>query len=224
MKYKMRKKVIKILVAAGSLFLCFSCATNKIINGKEGLDPTNDNGQIQEDQPAWKKIESLEEMTGLWRAENGCEYEWPFVLNGEKYLRLSFTEKDVTSAFADYAKKHNMEFDYLWAHKFAYLGRIRLLELDDGRKVPSPYSYDNGVQIGYKFREDYTKAYNNNIRFRVFIHEEILVPERIARNNVSFFMMMGNDSLKEDGKFDFEGFSRDSAGQVYKKTENYWTK
>ena len=222
----------------------FSCASNKNIydSGKESenneASSTENDGQEssynkeqrkEEVHVNWdKKVESMDEITGLWRASyDGSEYEWPFVLNGKKYLRIAYTEKDVTEDFANYAKNHNMDFNKLWSHRYAYLGNIYGVKLQDGRLVPSPYSHENGIQQGIKLRADYTRSYSRNIGFRIFARNEILVPETIARNNASSFTLkynLGEYSIVRRNRFNGGTLVLDGDFTVYKKTEDYWTK
>ena len=242
---KSRKSVILnkvkfLLLSFAFIILFFSCATNKSISDKtetesinssseiDQKDSLSENQQKEERQTSWeKKVESIDEISGLWRAYGGSEYEWPFVLNGKKYLRIAYTEKDVTEDFANYAKNHNMDFNKLWSHRYAYLGNIYGVKLQDGRLVPSPYSHENGIQQGIKLRADYTRSYSRNIGFRIFARNEILVPETIARNNASSFTLkynLGEYSIVRRNRFNGGTLVLDGDFTVYKKTEDYWTK
>ena len=225
------KKIIilwEIIFSFGILFLYFSCASNTDIVDIQNPVPEEmlvpDVPVVKEDIPKWEKIYSLDEITGLWISDSGEEYEWPFVLNRKTYFRYAGKEIDVTEGFVNYAKSHNMDFEYLWAHRFAYLSHIYLMPLQDGRQVPSPFSDSNGNQQGFKLRADYNRPYNDKIRFRIYLHTEILVPERIARNNTSFFMILGNDTVKGNGYFNAGTVGFRSYGMEFKKSVNYWTK
>lgn len=238
MKSKVLKLLCKLFISFWGLFIFFSCVSNKNLidgQGNESSNQSTDNNQqeslAEEEQkkeiPTWKRVNSIDEIRGVWKSSDGNEFEWPLVLNGNKYLRIAYTENDVTEDFVNYAKNHNMDFNKLWAHRYAYLGNIYGVKLQDGRLVPSPYSHDNGIQQGIKLRADYTRPYSRNIGFRIFARNETLVPESIARSNASFFMLLGDDKinlLKGNGIFYGGTFNLYSDSQVYKKFEDYWAK
>ena len=164
----------------------------------------------------WRKVLSLETISGSWKSSDGCVYEYPFELNGRTYLRYAWAESDDTELWLSFAKERNMSYYDLWLKRFVFLAEIY--------KAYYPVSDENGTQFGIKLRQDAPLS-GDTVPFRIVSRKEFLAPKDIAGRNVSFFLAKGTDLIKEEGEFSFfsERFeSMVSDGKEYRRYADYW--
>ena len=168
-------------------------------------------------ETVWEPVKNISQLTGLWVADDGSAYEWPFELNGKTYLRYSWAETDDTKVWVEYAKIHNRDFLDVWNHRFSYLSAIY--------KKNYPLSDANGTQLGLKFRTDYSVPYSKDIPFRIYRRLEYLMPGSIVEQNLSFFMISGKNMIKETGTMDFHSTVFNTIGadnKIYHLSRDYW--
>lgn len=182
-------------------------------------EPEEPEIEIQEpkQEPSWKPLNSINQLKGLWVADDGSLYEWPFELNGKTYLRYAWTEADDTERWIAYAKLHNRDFMDVWNHRFSYINAIYGNDF--------PLSDANGIQVGLKFRTDYSNPYSKDIPFRIYRRKELLLPASLAKTNLSFFLLSDGNMLKETGvmRFDSKLFKDQNAdSKIYRLSRDYW--
>ncbi|MBR6153904.1 MAG: hypothetical protein IKQ43_05655 [Treponema sp.] len=168
-------------------------------------------------EPVWEPVRNISQIKGLWVSEDGAYYEWPFELNGKKYLHYAWPEADDTEHWVDYAKLHNRDFMDVWNHRFSYIKGIYNNDY--------PLSDANGTQVGLKFRIDYSRPYSKDIPFRIYRRKEFLMPESLAKANLSFFLVSGGNMLKETGVMTFNSTlfnSLTADGAIYRLSRDYW--
>ena len=88
-----------------------------------------------------------------------------------------------------------------------------------------PLSDANGTQVGLKFRIDYSRPYSKDIPFRIYRRKEFLMPESLAKANLSFFLVSGGNMLKETGVMTFNSTlfnSLTADGAIYRLSRDYW--
>ena len=165
-------------------------------------------------EPVWEPVRNISQIKGLWVSEDGAYYDWPFELNGKKY---AWPEADDTEHWVDYAKLHNRDFMDVWNHRFSYIKGIYNNDY--------PLSDANGTQVGLKFRIDYSRPYSKDIPFRIYRRKEFLMPESLAKANLSFFLVSGGNMLKETGVMTFNSTlfnSLTADGAIYRLSRDYW--
>jgi len=186
---------------SGILLLCvtvcfFSCKST----------PKKEQSRI--DLSHLKTLASLDEFTGVWEADDGSGFEYPFVCDGKKYVRIYTAKQENTWLWQNYADMHNISMKALLEKKFSCAA--------DVYKTQSqiPVSDTQGIQYGIKMQVTEGGS--------VFGQEVYLVPERVLAVNFSFFCMSPDKTyFVEDGLFHFmsERFSDLTARQevVYEK-------
>ncbi len=178
-----------LLFATPHLFV--SCGTTRVEGEVESHKPQDPEPKTdpepEEPKPVeWKAASSLDDLYGVWTCGKNS-YEYPFDLNGQRYLKKSYEEVDDTQRWQDFAKKSGLSFSELWQKRFAYLEKIYGEEL--------PASDSSGTQCGIKLRV---------IGSHVYARREYLIPERILGFNLNFFYLSPEkDRLRENGTFHF---------------------
>lgn len=209
------ESISRIFCLAGlTLLFLTGCASNPKPNGPD--KPVTENPEVKP-EPNWEPVTKLSQLTGLWIADDGSLYEWPFELNGKTYLRYAWPEADDTEHWVEYAKLHNRDFMDVWNHRFSYIKGIYNNDY--------PLSDANGTQVGLKFRIDYSRPYSKDIPFRIYRRKEFLMPESLAKANLSFFLVSGGNMLKETGvmSFDSKVFNElEADGKIYRLSRDYW--
>lgn len=164
-----RKLVFLVLIA--SSWLLFSCVS------------TNFNSSD------WHTVTNLSELHGTWISSEG-EYNYPFLIDGKKYLRYCWNKTDDTLLWKKYAESSNMDLEELWQKRFALAKYIYSATI---KNENLPDSDINGTESGRKFFLSDEKIYS-----RV----EVLIPERLVSINLAFFALRKDSSaLKEQGSF-----------------------
>ena len=164
----------------------------------------------------WRDVESLEQISGTWKSDDGCLYEYPFELNGTTYLRYAWAESDDTEFWLSYAKSRNMSLYDLWQKRFVFLYEIY--------QAYYPVSDENNNQLGIKLRLE-SPLKDDSLPFRIISRKEFLAPKEIAEENTSFFKLKGKDFLMEEGEFSFKSNRFDSIysdGKEYRRYVDYW--
>ena len=163
------KKKCSFIFLCFLAFFCLSCVSTNLPAG-------------------FKKVTSFSELTGTWASSHG-EWEYPFELDGKKYLRYAYAATDDTQIWFDYAEQSGRSMEELWKKRFAIQNDIY------SEKSPFPYSDANGTQIG-------RKLFVSNER--IYSRVEILIPERIVAINFDFFVISKDGFiLREHGLFHF---------------------
>ncbi len=156
----------------------------------------------------WSKINSLEQLRGTWISPEGYKWKYPFVLNGKTYLHRIFPEKDDTALWQECARLRNTTLDDVWGKRFAMYYEIY--------GISYPYADEMGNEYGIKTYRSYGK---------IFCRRENLIPESVAKLNLSFFEISNKGNLRTSGYFYFsyENYGYDgSPSGFYAPYEDYW--
>lgn len=191
MKYRRFSHLI-LFLEVFSLNLLVSCTSLKI-------------------QPfSFDKVSNLSEIYGSWTSKEGV-YTFPFIWEGKKYLRYSWSSSDDTLLWQRFASSRNMKLEDLWKKRFAFASQIYSRGFI---KETLPDSDINGIQTGRKFYLINNKIYSSY---------QILIPERLVMANLSYFLLNEKAGLmKENMNFylasdKFPDLEAD--GRIYYKLE-----
>ena len=146
--------------------LIFSCETTEEIREEPEVEKTF----------SYHNATYLNELLGKWESQNGV-YEYPFVVNGKRYMRYAWNASDDTSLWISYAEKKSIELSELWQKRYVYAAYIYNQNL--------PVSDKNGTEMGIKLFK------KNN---RIYSRKEILISENVLLVNLNYFFM------RDDGK------------------------
>ena len=154
----------------------------------------------------WKAATSLEELEGLWESSSGSLYEYPFRVDGKKYLRLAWKESDDTARWQAWATKNGYDMQTLWKIRFACLSDIY--------GQPLPVSDVNGTQYGVKLSQR---------GGRIYVRREMLISERLLLVNLGFFRISPDkDSFNENGRIRLASDRFDDlakGGNIYRRKD-----
>ena len=194
--------------------LLFSCETDSHIgteNGgtAEGKPPQKTESAAGTDESrraadSWKAASGLADLEGMWESSVGSLYEYPFKVDGKKYLRIAWREVDDTELWQSWAARHDMDMESLWQIRYACLSDIY------GQKLPVADA--NGTQYGIKL---------SRLSGRILARREMLVSERLLLVNLGFFRLSPDgDSFVEQGSLrlasdTFPDLSK--GGNIYRK-------
>ena len=167
----MENKRLSFLLLTVSSFLLFSCVSTFFKSSE------------------WHEATNLSQIEGTWVSAQG-EYSYPFLIDGKKYLRYSWSKSDDTELWKEFAASSKIPLEDLWARRFAFASQIYSSSLS---KETIPDSDVNGIETGRKFFLSGERIYS-----RV----EVLIPERLLSINLAFFVLNRDASaLKENGSF-----------------------
>lgn len=191
--------------------LLLSCETDSHISTENGgtaeVKPpqkTEASGGESENGSSWKAVTSLADLEGLWESSVGSLYEYPFRVDGRKYLRIAWRETDDTELWQSWAARQDMDMESLWQMRYACLSDIY------GQKLPVADA--NGTQYGIKL---------SRLSGRILARKEMLVSERLLLVNLGFFRLSPDgDSFVEHGSLrlasdTFPDLSK--GGNIYRK-------
>lgn len=131
----------------------------------------------------FRALSNLSDLYGTWMSSQG-EYEYPFVVDGKKYLRYALAPTDDTAKWLKYAESHSLDLGDVWKKRFALSSAVYASE--NGEILEQlPRADENGTQMGRKFFVSDEK---------IFSRIEVLIPERILSINLDFFLIR-KDSL-----------------------------
>lgn len=204
-----------LLVLFALLF--FSCETDSHIGTESGgvteakppqqtenADGGEENRRAAE---SWTAATSLADLEGRWESSVGSLYEYPFKVDGKKYLRIAWKEVDDTRRWQDWAAQHDMDMESLWQMRYACLSDIYRQVL--------PAADANGTQYGIKI---------SRLSGRILTRTEMLVSERLLLVNLGFFHLSPDrNSFIEQGSLRlasdvFSDLSKGGAsGTIYRK-------
>lgn len=201
--------LLTAFVLSAALF--FSCETDSHIGTENGgaaeVKPpqkTEASGGESESGRSWKAASSLADLEGTWESSGGSFYEYPFKVDGKKYLRLAWSESDDNDLWQAWASRNGYDMQTLWQMRFACLSDIY------GQKLPVADA--NGTQYGIKiFRKN----------GRIHTRKEMLISERLLLVNLGFFRLSPDgDSFVEHGSLrlasdTFPDLSK--GGNIYRK-------
>ena len=185
-----RKSFVKILNILFFSILLFSCkSTDKISENNVPEQTENSDVNEVENQDAkisYHTASYLNELLGKWKSPKG-EYEYPFIVDGKRYLRYAWKETDDTFIWESYASKNSMELADLWKKRYAYAPYVYNENL--------PISDKNGTELGLKL------FMKNN---RIYSRKEFLISESVLIVNLNYFSMRDDGkSFVESGSFNF---------------------
>lgn len=184
-----KKTLGKILSLFLISFLIFSCESTDKKTGLNGLTVESDDSSLNVNQnpqkdKSYHNVTYLNELLGKWKSSKS-EYEYPFFVDGKRYLRYALKFHDDTSLWMSYAEINAMDFSDLWKKRFVYAPYIY--------QENYPASDKNGTEVGRKFLEK-----NNRIYSRI----EYLIPESVLLANLNYFYMCDDGlSFFEKGTF-----------------------
>lgn len=201
-----------VLVLAALLF--FSCETDSHLGtadgGTAGVRPPQkteaaaESAESRRAADSWKAVTSLADLEGRWESSVGSLYEYPFRVDGKKYLRIAWREVDDTERWQSWAARQDMDMESLWQMRYACLSDIYRQAL--------PAADANGTQYGIKL---------SRLSGRILSRREMLVSERLLLVNLGFFRLSPDgNSFVEHGSLRlasdvFSDISR--GGTIYRK-------
>ncbi len=192
--------------------LFFSCETNSHHPSAPNSEATNQPPSITETSITneakiggnWAAATNLADLEGLWESNSGSLYEYPFKVDGKKYLRIAWSESDDSELWQNWADKEGYDLQTFWQIRFACLSDIYGQEL--------PKADANGSQYGLKLSRK---------NGRIYARKEMLISERLLLVNLQFFRLSPDkQSFIENGsiKLASDTFSDLSkGGNIYRK-------
>lgn len=200
-----------------SSFLFFSCESDSHVESgqlSELHTPISAEGELPDvEEPVdegeqvngnWQPAKSLDDIAGIWECSNGFLYEYPFKIDGKKYMRIAWGETDDTRLWQSFAINKGYDLQTLWKIRFACLSDIY------GENLPSSDAL--GTQLGLKLK---------NRNGRIYARKEMLISEKLLIVNLNFFVMSpSKESFIENGKIHlasdvFSDLSK--GGNIYRK-------
>ncbi|MCR4939571.1 MAG: zinc ribbon domain-containing protein [Treponemataceae bacterium] len=153
----------------------------------------------------WHSLSSLDELVGLWLAEDGARINYPdFSLQKDsRMLSFSWPEESVTLTWAQYAEENGLSLNDMWEKRNIYRAAIHGEILAD----------ENGSQLGFILRRDSLGD--------IYARRQLFVPEKIVRDNLLFFIVSPDgNAIRTNGLFRFFSsicFTLEGSESVYKK-------
>ncbi|MBQ9537992.1 MAG: hypothetical protein IJU95_01870 [Treponema sp.] len=152
----------------------------------------------------WTAAKSLVDLVGKWESSGDSIYEYPFKVDGKKYMRIAWSECDDTPIWKAYALKKGCDMQTLWQIRFSCISDIY------GQNLPIADA--NGTQYGIKLSQR---------DGRIYSRREMLVSERLLLVNLGFFLISPDkDLFVEKGTLrlasdNFDDLS--SGGNIYRR-------
>lgn len=206
------QKTLGIVIMA----VCLSFVS--CVSDQKKSTPANDSLYVPENPPDADEnsddknrtaSDSIDDLRGLWKSNDGTAFEYPFVCDGRTYLRYCNAWSDVTNEWRRMASSQGITMLDMWNKRFTLYS---WKNPNTKKDMPLPLSDGNGIQMGIKFHK---------VDDRVYIREEILITEYVFEKNLKCFLLSddGSDFRMNGVLHLFSGLFPDisQSEQIYKK-------
>ncbi|MCQ2612178.1 MAG: hypothetical protein MJ183_01080 [Treponemataceae bacterium] len=161
-----------------------------------------------EPEPFYKKP-TPENLTGKWVCENGKSFEYPFDVDGRRYLLYRAYSEDFSGWIyslyeyfnelygADYYEVAKKASSFLEFSPDVFFLK-KLYGAATKEKYPNPV-VDKGIEVGIKFEKTYGYSYGTSYDGVVYY----LIPEEFFLRNLDFFVFQEEDVFVALGNFYF---------------------